>query len=129
MEKETKRIIKEELLRSVGIGFFVLLVNTFILVGYDLPKNFFSALGIPIFVTFLIFLFLVRKRMETGREFKLKPGTRPYRVFLLILILYSVRLFSSAFRAGNNLHLWAVIVFLWLVAIVYGIREDLKASK
>lgn len=129
MDKETKRIVKEEILRSVGVGFFVLLANTFILVRYDLPKNFFTALGIPIFVTFLIFLFLARKRMETGREFKLKPGTRPYKIFLLILILYSIRLFSSAIRAGSNLQLWAVIVFLWLVAIGYGIREDLKASK
>jgi hypothetical protein len=129
MDKETEQIIKEEILRSAGVGFFVLLGTVFILVKYELPKNFFTALGIPFLITFSIFIFLVRIRRMTEREFKLKPGTLPYRVFLLILVLYSVRLFSSAIQAGSNLHLWTVVILLWLVALGAMIREDLRVSK
>jgi hypothetical protein len=129
MDKETKRIIKEEILRSAGVGFFVLLGTVFILVRYELPKNFFTALGIPFVITFSIFIFLVRIRKGTGREFKLKPGTRPYRVFLLFLIAYSVRLIYFVVKSGANQGFWLLVIVLWFIGIGSMIREELKVSK
>jgi len=128
MDKETERIIKEEILRSAGVGFFIFLSWFFILVGYRLPKNYLTLFGIPFLITFSIFIFLVRIRKATGREFKLKPGTRPYRVLILLLVLYSIRLIYHAIQTEGNLYFRAFWISLFLIALGSMIWEDLRRS-
>jgi hypothetical protein len=45
MDKETERIVKEEILRSIATLFFAMLITLYILWRFDLPTTFFTTVN------------------------------------------------------------------------------------
>ena len=124
------RIIIEELLRSVATLFFALMITIFLIKQFGLPASFFTIIGIPLVITGVIFSLFVYKRKTTGKEYKLKTGTTPYKVMTAIFTLACLVFIISGIRTiayGNTL-----MGFFWtglgIFGVVSGFREFRKTK-
>lgn len=131
MDPETEHIVREEILRSIGILFFAFLMTAFFLREYNIPANAFTVLGIPFLITLGVFTLLARMRTGTGRGLKLEPGTLPYRIFLLVMVLYSGRFILVAIRTMKESNVYFGLFGASIIVFVIGhlVWEDLKVSK
>ena len=65
------RIIKEELWRSVAVFFFALIITSFLLIKFNLPKSLFTVVGIPLFIVaihFMIKIYIRRNEAKKPKE-------------------------------------------------------------
>lgn len=133
MNEKTGRIVKEEILRSVATLFFAMLITLYILWRFDLPTTFFTTLGIPILITVVVTALVVRKRIETGREFKLKPGTRTHRLFFLIIGLLGIQILATviySIQKGSALDFrWGFILLSAVTFIGASIKELMRSEE
>ena len=117
------RIIKEELMRSIGIFFFALLGTTIIVINTDIQANFFSVLGTPLLITFTIFLFFVYYRNRTTKEPKLKleRGTFQHKFLMYILIILGIFLIPYgiiSYFLNQKIYFVVFDIFLGLLLVI-----------
>ena len=93
------RIIIEELLRSVAIFFFAFMTTIFLGALFGLTTApLYVIMGIPLVITGVVFSLFVYKRKSTGKEYKLKRGTTPYKITMAMGTLVSLGYILSRVR-------------------------------
>ena len=125
------RIIIEELLRSVAIFFFAFMTTIFLGALFGLTTApLYVIMGIPLVITGVVFSLFVYKRKSTGKEYKLKRGTTPYKITMAMGALVSLGYILS--RVRNIIYGDTLVGLFWtgigiLSAIIF-FREFRKTK-
>jgi len=124
------RIILEELLRSFAIFFFAFIITIFLGALFGLTTApLYVIIGIPMIIAGVVFSILVYKRKSTGKEYKLKRGTTPYKITMALGVLvastYTISRVRDVIYGDITGLFWTSIGIL---AVIIGLREFRKTK-
>ncbi|WP_042688009.1 hypothetical protein [Methermicoccus shengliensis] len=125
-----KAIVKEELMRSIGVFFFALIFTSFLLVKFNLPASFFTVIGIPLLITAVTFAFQVKRR--SGRTYE-KPNMKDVALHAVIIgivfAIYGVFYTALTMNWRGFIYLTLLPIFLLWYRRVEGKASPRKVAK
>jgi len=125
------RVIMEELLRSVATFFLAFVITIFLGALFGLTTApLYVIMGIPLVITGVVFSLFVYKRKSTGKEYKLKRGTTPYKVTMAIFILVCFGFILSRVRdiVYGDTFMGLFLTGIGTLALIIGLREFRKTK-
>jgi len=122
------RVIMEELIRSVPTFFFAFIITIFLGAQFGLTTApLYVVMGVPLIITVVSFSIFVYKRKSTGKEYKLKRGSTPYKVTMAMGTLAA---FGFTIFGVRDVIYGDITGLFWtgigILAIIIGLKEFRK---